>query len=211
MIQVKDFFFRNAQALILIVAILIWVWANYLHDKVFPDTTSPRAEARAEVSHVIFSTCLDSEHRLIRAKVEVRNVGPVEVKLSVNDHSIAQVSPSPAGKKFGDMARVVGPTGSKPGLIVWPKLEAVEDEINKELRSTESTDKTLQPNEIHEQYHDFVIPPSLKVIEVTSTIKDTSLNEGKEIVNWEGEVKTIYDVGDPTCPNLVASEATDAK
>lgn len=199
MMQVKDFVFRNAQALILIVAILIWVWANYIYDQEPPVIEIPRAE----ISHEIFSACLNSEQRLVRAKVEVRNVGPVEVKLTKNHHSVAQVSPYPAGQKFGDDARERGKTNSKPGRIRWP--ESGNSERN-------STDETLKPNEIHEQYHDFVLSPSVKVIEVTSRFEDASPGEDKKKPNWEGgEVRTIYKVGDPICSKLVDSEASATK
>jgi hypothetical protein len=198
MIQVKDFFFRNAQALILIVAILIWVWANYIYDKEPPVIEIPRAE----ISHVIFSACLNSEQRLVRAKVEVRNVGLVDITLTKNRHSVATVSPSPAGKEFGDDVRDRGKTNSKPGRIKWPESGASE---------SNSTDEPLQPNKIHVQYHDFVISPSLKVIEVTSTFEDTSSIGDEKKPSWEGgEVKTIYNVGDPACTKLVGNEASDS-
>ncbi len=112
---------------------------------------------------------------------------------------MAQVSP--AGKKLGIAFRNGGSTGNKQGLINWPVL----------LHSPpNSTDEFLDPNEIHKQYQDFVITPSARVIEVTSTFKDTSLNKGEKIVNWEGEVKSIYDVGDATCAQKFGSEDPDA-
>lgn len=199
MMQVKDFVFRNAQALILIVAILIWVWANYIYDKKPPVIEIPRAE----ISHEIFSACLNSEQRLVRVKVEVRNVSPVEVKLTKNHHSVAQVSPSPAGREFGDDVRDRGKTKSRPGRIKWP--DSGHSESN-------STVETVKSNEVHVQYHDFVISPSLQVIEVTSTFQDTSSVGDEEKPNWEGgEVRTIYRVGDPNCSKLADSEASDAK
>lgn len=196
--QVKDFVFRNAQALILIVAILIWVWANYIYDKEPTVIEIPRAQ----ISHEIFSACLNSEQRLVRAKVEVRNVGPVEVKLTKNHHSVAQVSPPPVGKKFDDADHQdLGPKESKPGLIVWPEILAKSP--------PNSTEVSLQPNEIYEQYHDFVISPSARVIEVTSTFGVAPKRADDKIPPWQA--KKMYDVGDPTCPQLPGSVASDTK
>ncbi len=179
-------YFRNAQTIIVTVAIVVWGWMYFFHDKDSPDNESPDAE----VSHDIFSTCLNSDNRLVRVKVEVRNVGDVQLKLSTNNHSIAQVSPFPAGEEFDNAIRDVGTTGSKPRLIVWPKL------LKTPPYSTDAADATLEPGAIHQQYHDFVITTSARIIELTSKFE-----------SWQG--KTIHDVGDATCAQSPGSEAPD--
>lgn len=195
MIQFNDYF-RNAQTIIVTLAILVWGWMHFFHNKEVAVSQLPSAE----VSHDIFAACLNGATRLVRVKIEVRNVGAVELNVSENNHSVVQVSPFAAGEAFNHAVRNVGTTGIDPGLIDWPESLA-------NLRY--SSDVDLQPNEVHEQYHDFVITPSARVIELTSTFGGISPNEDGEVVNWDEDMRTIYQIGETTCPQLPGSEASD--
>ncbi|MBT8085887.1 MAG: hypothetical protein HKN35_07065 [Woeseia sp.] len=179
-------YFVNAQTIIVIVAILAWGWMTFFHDKMFPEEASPRAE----ISHEIFSTCLNNQHRLVRVGAAVRNIGAGPLKLSASNHSIAQVSPPPTEQDLASVERDVGIAGSKPGLIVWP--EFFEGPGN-------SLDIVLQPGELHEEFHDFVIAPSAKVVEVKSYFANDVQNQKDERMNWEETLKTIYDAGAAAC------------
>lgn len=200
MIQVKDFLFRNAQTIILIVAILIGGWWFLSPGKKFP---------RAEISHDIYSACLDldSEHRLVRAIVDVHNVGPVRFKLLNSDLYVQQVVPFE--NNLGEALLVGGETESKPGPFNWRQLLHIPIAPN-------SSDEVLKPNESHRQYVDFLIPPTSKVIELKSEVKVdrvTSFFENIWISTDEkissGQAKTIYDVRDRTCAQKFGSEPAD--
>lgn len=180
-------YFVNAQTIIVIVAILAWGWLTFFHDKVFAES-SP---ARAEITHDIFSTCLEAKQRLVRVKAEVRNVGTVPVSWSESRHSIAQVDPSPAGQAADSLARDVALSGGAPGLIVWPETLAA---------ASGSNQVTLEPKESVAQYHDFLIEPSVRVIEVRSTFANAARGNHSNESPWQGSMKTIYDAGSPGCP-----------
>lgn len=180
-------YFVNAQTIIVIVAILAWGWLTFFHDKVFAESPP----ARAEITHDIFSTCLDAKERLVRVKAEVRNAGTVPFSWSESRHSIAQVDPSPAGQGTDRLARDATLSGGPPGLIVWPESVA---------GTSGPTQVTLQPNESVAQYHDFLIEPSIRVIEIRSTFADASRGNDSNESSWQGSMKTIYDAGSPGCP-----------
>jgi len=178
-------YFVNAQTIVVIVAVLAWAWLTFFHDKVFADTPPPRAD----IAHDIFSTCLDENQRLVRVKVEVRNIGTVPVAWTENIHSVAQVAPMPQGQSVERLDRDVGASGSRPGLIVWPESFA---------SPSRAGGISVGPNKRHAQYHDFVIEPAVRVIEVRSTFVDAAGKQGDR-EGWHGSMKTIYDVGSPSC------------
>jgi hypothetical protein len=199
MMQVPDYFnFRNAQTIIVTGVLLVWGWMHFFHDRDVVGEEIPSVE----ISHEIFSTCLNEDNRLVRVKVEVRNVGAVELKLSEIGHSIAQVSPFAAGRDFDATIQKVGSTESEPQLINWPKPAELIVRPRSSENLSNSPAVTVQPNETHEQYHDFVITPSARVIELTSTFDVTPQSACAKIENCQA--KTIYDVGVATCPQLPA-------
>lgn len=171
--------------IVVAAAIVIWGWMHFFHDRFFPDEGIPSAE----ISHDIFATCLNSSKRLVRVKVEVRNVGTAQLNQLKNSHSIAQVSPFAEGTEFDNAVRQLETTGSEPPLMDWP--EPLRNPVY-------STDVDLLPDEIYEQYHDFVIAPSARVIELTSTFELTPQSTTEKIEPWQA--KTIYDLGGATCP-----------
>ena len=201
MIQVKDFFFRNARIIISIVAIVIGGWWFLSPGKQIP---------RAEISNEIFSACLDldSEHRLVRAIVDVHNVGPVRFKLLKSDLYVHQVVPFE--NNDGEALLDGGETESKSGPFDWRELLRIRIAPN-------ASDEVLKPNESHRQYVDFLIPPSSKVVELKSEVKVGRVRSFPENI-WKrkveissGQAKTIYDVRDKTCAQESGSEATDTK
>lgn len=177
--------FVTAQTIVVIVAVLAWGWLTFFHDKVFADTPPPRAD----IAHDIFSTCLDENQRLVRVKVEVRNVGTVPITWRENTHSVAQVAPMPQGLSIDRLDRDMGTAGSTPGLIVWPESFA---------SPSRAGGITVEPGKRHAQYHDFVVEPSVRVIEVRSLFGDAPAAQGDD-QGWHGSMKTIYDVGSPRC------------
>jgi len=217
MIQVSDFF-RNVRTMVLPVAILIGVLIGAVSWFLSLDPESPRVE----VSHDIYSVCLDldSRHRFVRTIIDVRNVGPVRFKLSKNDLYVHQVVPfeNPPGEALFDG----GETESKSGPFDWRKLLYIDN--TRDLRST-----VLNPNENQRQYVDFVIPPSSTVIELKSEvdvervsnfiektrlgiIEKVGLRKNDGISS--GRAKTIYDVRASICtqqkPDREAAE-TDSE
>jgi len=200
MFQVKDVF-RNAQTIVLIFIILFGAW-HLLRDRLFPpeETRDPRAE----LTHEIHSACLDSENRWVRAIVEVRNIGHDPVHLSEHGHYVAQLVP--VEEKLRAALRSGGSAGSGLRVINLPEfLEPHEiDSQAGDLSIAPSARVILGQNEAHRQYLDFLIKPSAEVIEVTSSFKDSSLNEdGVRVVSWEGTARTIYEIKtDPACSGL---------
>ncbi len=197
MTQVKDFFFRNAQTIVLIAVILIGGWWF-----LSPSENSPRAQ----VSNEIYSACLDldSEHRLVRAIVDIHNVGPVRFKVLKSDLYVHQVVPFENNR--GEALLDDGETESKPGPFDWRQLLHIPIAPN-------SSDEVLKPNESHRQYVDFLIPPSSKVVELKSEVKvgrvasffeSIWINTDEKVSN--GEAKTIYDVRDMACAKKAGVE-----
>ena len=198
MYQFKDIFW-NAKTIVLVVAVLIAAGWYLYSNKIFP--FQDVGQSRVEISHEIYSACLDSEHRWLRAIVDVRNVGDVGFELSESDHYVSQVAPA------GEYAF---PDRASTGFIDWPLLShsppSSNDVLSKPHKTHNQTanfsiqpsdDVVLEPNETHRQYQDFVISPAVKVVEVTSAFRKPSRSKD-EPVNWEA--KTIYDVGDTSCP-----------
>jgi hypothetical protein len=196
MMQVKDFF-NNRPIIFLIVAIVIgaaWYFS--------PDQKSPRVE----VSHEIYSACLDleSRHRLVRAIVDVHNVGPVQFKLMKNNFYVNQVVPFEDGD--GKSLIADGATESKSGPFGWRELLDIDLKELLKTNSPDSVNTVLKPNNSRRQYVDFLIPPSSTVIELKSDVKvDRVLNfiekPRRRIgdTGANGQVKTIYDVRESKC------------
>ncbi len=187
--------FRNAQTILLILAIIFGVW-YYIKQEFYPEVAA--ADPRAVVSHEIFSACLDTEHRWIRAMVEVRNVGLDPIELSAGRHFYAQLVP--VDDELGEALHSSGATGSGLAVIDWGRY--VEPREIKSESSASSTRRTagvsVKSNESHRQYLDFAIAPAARVFEITSAFTDAS-GEGAA-GNWSGEAKTIYEIkADPTC------------
>lgn len=191
--------FGNAQTIVLVLVVVIGgLWYLY-SNRIFPFDELGRP--RADVSHEIFSACLDEDRRWLRAIVNLRNIGAVRFKFSYSDHYVSQIAPA------GDY---VFPSGASTGAIKWPLLahspRDTSDDLSKPHKDHARSDefsvrpadrKILEPGEAHKQYQDFVIPPGAGVVEVTSAFWNTSRSTKQKIESWEA--KTIYDVASTSC------------
>lgn len=204
MYQFKDIFW-NAKTFVGIAVVIAAGWYLY-SNKIFP--FQDVGQTRAEINHDIYSACLNSKHRWLRTIVDVRNIGDVGFKLSENDHYVSHVAPAekyafpdPATTGFIDWPMLSHSPPSSKGEGLKPNVELKPHETHSQTTDFSihpSDNVVLEPNETHRQYQDFVIPPAVKVVEVTSAFRNPSRSKNKKIVNWEA--KTIYDVGDPSCP-----------
>ncbi len=199
MSRFKDFF-GNAQTIVLVLVVVIGgLWYLY-SNKFFPFDNLGRA--RADVSHDIYSACLDGEHRWLRAIVDIRNVGAARFKLSNSDHYVSQIAP------LRDYPLPeVAPTGAIRSPLLAHSPPDTDDILSEPHRHHTRSDEfsirpsvklILEPGEVHRQYQDFVIPPAVRFVEVTSTFLNTSRSTKEKIASWEA--KTIYDVGSASCP-----------
>lgn len=191
--------FGSAQAIVLVLVVLIGgLWYLY-SNKIFPFDNL--GHPRADISHEIFSACLDADRRWLRAIVDIQNVGTVRFKLGSSDHYLSQVAPA------GNYAF---PDGASTGSIHWPLLahsppnendqrskRHPEHSRDNEFSMRPSTRLALGPGESHKQYQDFVIRPEIRVVEVTSAFVNPSRSTDNGIVSWEA--RTIYDVGSASC------------
>lgn len=182
----------------LILAILFGAW-YFIEKEFYPPEVS--VAPRAVVTHEIFSACLDDEHRWIRAMVEVRNTGRDPVELSESHHYYVQLVP--VDDELGAALLHDGSTGSDPVAMDWGRFVEPREILEQSAGGTmtASARVVVESNETHRQYLDFVIAPSARVIEITSTFKDTAGNENKNASTiWVGEAKTLYEIkADPAC------------
>lgn len=190
--------FRNAQTILLLIAILFGVW-YFIKKEFYPPEVV--TDPRAVVSHEIFSACLDSEHRWIRTIVEVRNVGFDPVGLSESRHYYAQLVP--AVDELSSALSQRRAMGGDPVAIEWGSFAEPREIFNQGVEGSgvPAAGVVIETNESHRQYLDFVILPSVEVFEITSTFRDASGNEARNAASdWTGEAKTVYQIkADPTC------------
>ncbi len=190
--------FRNAQTILLLIAILFGVW-YFIKKEFYPPevVTNPRAV----IAHEIFSACLDSEHRWIRVIVEVRNVGLDPVELSDSRHYFAQLVP--ADDELSSALSERRALGGNPVAIEWGRFAEPREIFNQgvEASAVPAPSVVVEINESHRQYLDFVILPSVEVFEITSTFRDASGGEARHPASdWTGEAQTVYQIkADPTC------------
>lgn len=165
----------SAYAIVLVVVVSILAWKYFLRDFLFPDVVIPSAA----VSHQIFSACLNEDVRWLRTLVEVRNTGTAEIKLDKGKHDIAQVSPS---NQFRETPK------AQSELIEWPVIVSIRDTATDKLQAGARLSRTLE----------FLIDPSVRVIEVTSMYESIPQNDNEKSKTWR--TNTIYELGDQECP-----------
>lgn len=169
-------FFGTAQAIVLLVVVAILSWKYFLHDIFFPEVP----DLRVEVSHQIYSACLNQNTRWVRTKVTVTNAGSGPVELAPGEHHVAQIAPS---DQFSETPK------AQTKAFNWPTIVSVSDSDATTLKLASSFDRDLA----------FLIDPSVRVIEISSTYKIAPSSEGNNTDPWIAE--TIYDVGDSGCSN----------
>lgn len=187
MSRIKDAFL-NVQTLFLAVTIILGTLYLFW-GKLFPPEPEPRAP-RAEVSHQIFSTCIDSTNRWARAMVEVRNIGQDSLKLAEGMHQVRELLP--ANSRLVGALAAGRPVGNERGTIDWSRFAESRKVSAAGAASEESRTETpeLASNEAFRDYLDILISPEAEVIEVTSHFRDQESGDSGPL--WQGSAKTIY-------------------
>lgn len=167
-------FFGTAQAIVLLIVLVILAWKYFLSDWLFPELP----DLRAKVSHQIFSACLNEDVRWIRARVEIRNSGADEIALDRGRHSLAQIAPA-------SQLRDTPVAQSEP--IDWPVITSTQD----------ATTENLEPAAMTSRVVDFLVDPSIRVVEITSVYASVADDPDSISATWQSA--TVYETGDPGC------------
>ena len=174
-------FLGTAQAIFLVIIIAIAAWQYFLKDWFFADDPEPSAS----VSHQLFSACLNSDVRWIRAHAILSNTGLAAIKLTKTAHRVARVAPT---EKANNGPQI--PTVRESGVSTfgWPEIAKFEGEAG----------VTLAPDAALAEDIDFFIAPDIRVVEVTSIYTSKAEKTVAKSNSWD--LVTVYDVGESDCP-----------
>ncbi|NNF51209.1 MAG: hypothetical protein HKN59_02105 [Gammaproteobacteria bacterium] len=169
-------FLGTAQAIFLVIIIAIAAWQYFLKDWFFADDPEPSAS----VSHQLFSACLNSDVRWLRAHAILSNTGLAEINLNKMVHRVARVAPA---NNSNSALEVSKPQTKGVSTYEWPVISTLEGNAGEKLA----------PNAVLAENIDFFIAPDIQVVEVTSIYTGDS----EKRPSWD--LVTVYDIGDSDC------------
>lgn len=163
--------FGTAQALFLLVVVIVLAWNYFLRDLIYPEIVRPEAA----ISHEVFSACLNADVRWLRIETALANTGSTDITIGRAQHQLARIAPAE------DFDR-----RQAAEAIDWPRIAEHDT----------GPAEPIAPGERSLQYLDFFVDPLIQVVEITSRFESAQENPAESTV-WQ--TRTIYDTGEASC------------